>query len=902
MIYAPLRTAPVVHVRVLYHVGSRDERPDRQGFAHMFEHMMFRGSAHVPPEQHMKLVGNVGGNSNAFTSFDQTVYVNTLPSSHLDMALYLEADRMASFKVSEEIYKTERNVVAEEWRMKQNRPYGNLYEDLLARVFTTHSYRWTPIGNMEHLAAAPVNELQAFFNTYYVPNNAVLVIAGDFETAAAKEMVHRYFGWIPRGNDVPRDIPPEPEQTEARAATVPQRVPLPMVLLAYKLPPYKADENDALSLVADVLGGGESSRLDQLLVTNDKPLAVNVFANAMALEDGGAMIVGATVLQGKDPKQVEAMLRGAIEDVIATGVTQAELDKVRTQARVQIVKGRQTAENLASELGKEALLAGDPNRVNTELARLDAVTTVDLRAAAERYLAPHRATAMTITPDPTGATAKAAATQAAAAATQAVAPRTAPVTPRVVEFPRDYPTSPPAAAIPAGRPFDKGTEFAVNGVRTVVLSEHRLPLVTWGLTLRRGSHADPKGKEGLARLTAELLQRGAGGLSYQQVAEDLDRRGIGLSIDDQGDVTRISGLSTANELPHAIRRARAMLREPALSAEEFEKLKAQTVSGLRVSLETPTSVASNELNAALYGDSPRGRAPTPASVADVTLDDVRQFYQTYYKPTDAILTFSGDVTTEQGRAMAEQLLGGWASGAPLPAVEYGAATTQAAGRRIVLVDNPGAKGAVVRMAVPAYDIRSDEKYPGAIASRVLTGGIDARLMKYVRAERGLVYSAHAIFSPTRHGGEFIAGTDNKPENTADAVRAVFKVLDDLRGGDVTPQELTDAKTRVAGGMLMQLQTKQAQANFRAEGILNDYPLDYYDAYPQKVAAVPAADVRDVMNRYVDPERFTIVVVADAKLVKDELAKLGEVTVVPMPGKRPEVTSTDSATRPVEMIR
>src|SRR5437763_10735341 len=229
VIYAPLHQAPVVHVRVLYHVGSRDERPDRQGFAHMFEHMMFRGSAHVKPEEHMKLINTVGGNSNAFTSFDETVYVNTIPANSTEMALYLEADRMASFKVNAEIFKTERKVVGEEWRIRQNRPYGTLGDDMAAAMFTTHSYRWTPIGNMQYLAQAQVAELQDFFNTYYVPNNAVLVIAGDIDVAKTKEWVHRYYGWIPRGGDVPRNIPPEPEQSKAVEKTVQYRVPLPMV-------------------------------------------------------------------------------------------------------------------------------------------------------------------------------------------------------------------------------------------------------------------------------------------------------------------------------------------------------------------------------------------------------------------------------------------------------------------------------------------------------------------------------------------------------------------------------------------------------------------------------------------------------------------------------------------------
>src|SRR3954468_13417065 len=231
VIYAPLHQAPVVHVRVLYHVGSRDERPDRQGFAHMFEHMMFRGSAHVKPEEHMKLIGVVGGNSNAFTSFDQTTYVNTIPSNQLDLALYLEADRMASFKVNENIYKTERKVVAEEWRIRQNRPYGTQFEDFLKNQFTTHSYRWTPIGNMDHLKAAEVAELQDFFNTYYLPNNAILVVAGDIDVAKTKELVKKYYAWIPQGREPKRNIAKEPEQTEPRNATVDYRVPLPAVMV-----------------------------------------------------------------------------------------------------------------------------------------------------------------------------------------------------------------------------------------------------------------------------------------------------------------------------------------------------------------------------------------------------------------------------------------------------------------------------------------------------------------------------------------------------------------------------------------------------------------------------------------------------------------------------------------------
>src|SRR4051812_1173409 len=439
VIYAPLHQAPVVHLRVLYHVGSKDERPDRQGFAHMFEHMMFRGSAHVKPEQHMRLIGTVGGISNAFTSFDETVYVNTVPAEHLEMAMYLEADRMASFKVDENIYKTERNVVAEEWRIRQNRPYGTMFEDFLKNSFTKSSYRWTPIGVMEQLQAADVAELQDFFNTYYVPNNAVLVIAGDIDVAKTKEMARKYFGWIPKGPDVKRDIPQEPEQTQAKVVDVPDRVPLPAVLIGYHLPDYKNDDKYALGVLGDILSSGRSGRLDKELVYGPKPGAVEASAGPMVLEDAGVFTVDATVMQGRDPAAVEKALNDAIALVVEKGVTVEELEKAKTNERIGLIRGRQTAVQLASQVGDEALFGDDPGRVNEELKKIQAITAADVQAVAKKYLRPERATTLHIIPDPTGAaTAKAVASAQKAAEAPVVAKRE--IKPRDVKFPEGYPT------------------------------------------------------------------------------------------------------------------------------------------------------------------------------------------------------------------------------------------------------------------------------------------------------------------------------------------------------------------------------------------------------------------------------------------------------------------------------
>ena len=885
VIYAPLRQAPVVHVRVLYHVGSKDERPDRQGFAHMFEHMMFRGSAHVKPEQHMRLIGTVGGNSNAFTSFDQTVYVNTVPSEHLEMALYLEADRMASFKVDENIYKTERKVVAEEWRIRQNRPYGTMFEKFLANAFSKHSYRWTPIGNMDHLRAAEVAELQEFFNTYYLPNNAVLVIAGDFDLAEAKKLVHRYYAWIPAGPKVERQIPAEPEQTEARRVALPDRVPLPAVMIGYHLPPYESEDHDALGLLGSILSGGRSARLDRMLVYTEKPLAVNVSAGPMVLEDAGVFNVSATVMQGRDPKAVEKMLVDAIAEVVEKGVTAEELEKAKTQARVDLIRGRQTAVDLAGQLGDEALFADDPNRVNTALARLEAVTVQDVQDVAKKYLRPTRSTTMHVQPDPTGAAARADGAGANKAEQTAEAPVASqrPVRPREVKFPADWPESPMMGAVKSAATFEKGTETQANPAQVIVMSDHRLPLVSWSLTTRRGSHSDPKGKEGLAALTGEMLRRGAGGLTFEQLNRDLESRGITIEVSDGGDYTRIGGSSTTDQLEHAIERTRQVLLSPEFPAAEFERLKEQTINQLALSRENPRTVGDMDLDAALFGDSPLGRIPTPESVAAITLDDVKNFYRDYIKPNDAILIVSGDVAVEKGQALAKQLLAGWKAGeTPEPTYDLPAAPAK---RRIILVDRPGGKQATINMGIPAYTIRSDEKFAGSIASQILTSGIDSRLGRYVRAQKGLAYGVHGVFQPGRQGGAFVAGTDTAVESTADTIEAIFKVLHDLHKEDVTAVELAEAKTRVAGSMVMGMQTIQQQAGYRVDAILNGYPIDYYDKYPQRVAEVTAEQVRAVMNKYVKDDQMVIVVVAPAEAVKEQLQRLGEVEVLPMPARR-----------------
>jgi zinc protease len=878
VIYAPLHQAPVVHVRVLYHVGSKDERPDRQGFAHMFEHMMFRGSAHVKPEEHMKLIGMVGGNSNAFTSFDQTVYVNTIPSSQLELALYLEADRMASFRVSDEIYQTERKVVTEEWRMKQNRPYGNMWEDFAKTAFTKSHYRWTPLGDMDNLRAAQAAELQDFFNTYYVPNNAILVIAGDIDVAAAKKLAAKYFAWIPRGPDVKRDNPAEPPQTAERQVEVKYRVPLAKVMMGYATAAYKSDDNYPLSLLSTILGGGRSGRLDRTLVYGAKPLCVETGAGNWTLEDAGVFFVTATILAGRDTGEVEKALTATVQEVRENGVTAEELEKAKVQARLGLIHERETATSIAGTLGEEALIGGDADRVNKELAKINAVTVADLKAAAAKYLVPARLTDLRVAPDPTA--------PSPAENLAAAAPSTRAIAAREVKFPEGYPAKPPIATAPPNPKFEKGTESKLGDVRVIVMPDSRLPLVNWSLTMRRGNDSDPPEKTGLAGLAANLVRRGAGAMTFAQLNEDLESHGISIEVSAGGDTTRLSGSSTTDQLDHAIQVSRTVLREPTFPEDEFAKRKEQLLNQLRLEQESPGRVAQDDLAETLFGATPLGRHTTPETAARVTLDDIKAFYRATYRPNDAVLVISGDVTVERGQELAKKLLADW-SPAPLATVDYGRRgdPEPAAKRTIIVVDRPDGKQSTIRLGIRAYDLHNDVKFAGDLASRILSSGIDSRLGRSVRAQKGLAYSVWAMFRPGRHGGDFMGGTDTTIPSTADAIEAMLKVLDDMRAADVTDEELSEAKLRVTGSMVMGMQTIAQQAGYRAEGILNDYPIDYYDKYPSRVDKVSKGDIRNVVDKFVRPDRMVIVVVAPAAQVKDQLSKLGEIRVVPMPAKR-----------------
>lgn len=378
---------PVVNLQVWYHVGSKDEKPGHTGFAHLFEHLMFKGSAHVGPDEHSRIIEEMGGFDNAYTNDDVTVFWETFPSDYLGRVLWLEADRMGSLNVDQANFTSERQVVEEELRLRvDNAPYGRVQQDLYATAFTVHPYHHTTIGSMTDLKNATVEEVRAFHDTYYRPNNATVVIVGDFDPAQATAWAEKYFGGIPRSpQPIPRVTIQEPPQTGERTVTKSYPgVPLPAVIEGYKTPALFTPDSYSLDLASNILAGGESSLLYQSLVYKQR-IAVEAAGFGNFTEDPNLFWVISVMNPGHTPEQGEAALDAVLAEIKAHPVSAQELEKAKNQQISDAILGRETDQEKADAIGEAAVIGKNPELVNMELARYEAVTADAIQRAADQY-------------------------------------------------------------------------------------------------------------------------------------------------------------------------------------------------------------------------------------------------------------------------------------------------------------------------------------------------------------------------------------------------------------------------------------------------------------------------------------------------------------------------------------
>jgi zinc protease len=392
-------STPIIHLQLVYHVGSKNEKPGRTGFAHLFEHLMFKGSKNVQPEAHTSMLASVGGQSNAYTTEDETVFWETVPSQYLPLVLWLEADRMATLRIDKDTFQNERDVVKEERRMRvDNQPYGRLNEIIYDQAFTVHPYKHATIGSMVDLEAASVEDVRDFYETFYVPANATLVLVGDFDSTQALQLVSQYMGRVPKADrPVPRDIPQEPPQNKEKRATLTQPWPLPAVVVAYHVTRDGNPDSYPLHIAAKVLSDGQTSRIYQKLVY-EKQIAVAAFGNANLIEDPNLFYAVAIVQPGKSPEEVTNALIAELDRLKTDPISEHELQRTKNQFARDYILGRESNQQKAGQLSHAVVIHSDIKTADGEFEIFQNITVADVQRVARTYFRPENRLVLTILP------------------------------------------------------------------------------------------------------------------------------------------------------------------------------------------------------------------------------------------------------------------------------------------------------------------------------------------------------------------------------------------------------------------------------------------------------------------------------------------------------------------------
>lgn len=875
-------TTPNVSVQVWYGVGSKDDPAGRSGFAHLFEHLMFKATRNMPSETFDRITEDVGGFNNASTADDFTDYYQVVPANHLERLIWAEADRMSTLVVDEAVFKSERDVVKEELRQRVlASPYGRLMALYLPQAsYTTHPYKRPGIGSIEELDAATVDDVRAFHRTYYRPDNASLVVVGNFDEAKLNAWIDQYFGVLKQPDQpLPKVTAKEPPRTKAGVFDgYGPNVPLPAVVLSWQGVAASDPDAPALKVLDTILSGGKSSRLYNSLVY-DKQIAVEAFSQADLPQDPGMVLVGAIMSNGKTLAEGEAALLAEVKRLRDAPPSAAELSEAKNELLAGALRERETIEGRASAIGYALIVDGDPNAVNTELAELQAVTAADVQRVARKYLAEDRR--MTIRYRPESERPKGETTQIAAAAPPAQSTTyDGPVFTLAPEAER-------AKLPPIGEPVQavlpKPAETTLpNGLRVIVARSSDLPLVTADLTIKTGAWADPPGLAGAAGMMAGMLTEGTKTRTAQQIASQVES--LGASLSSGGG--RESSSVTLNAMPDTLKDAMAIMadvaRNPAFAAEELDRQREQALDGLRVAYQQPGSVANFAAAPVIFGGTPFGHASqgTPESLARLKTDDLAKLHAAGFRPDNAVLVLTGDISAEAGFALARDAFGDWKKPAtplaPQPVV------TPSGKPRAIGIDIPGTGQASVNVLKPAIARGDPDYYPAIVASTVLGGGYSARLNQEIRIKRGLSYGARAGLSTARTTGSFTASAQTKNESAAEVLDLINAELTKMTVAPPAPDELKARKSVLVGAYGRDLATSGGLADILGNYAIYDVPLDEVGRYTGKVEAVDAGQVQAFARRAFDPAQASVVVAGDAKTFAPALkARLPSLEVIPV---------------------
>jgi zinc protease len=759
-------------------------------------------------------------------------------------------------------------------------PYGRLFALYVPQAtYASHPYHRPGIGSIEELDAATLDDVRAFHEAYYRPDNAALIVVGNYDEAQLNAWIDKYLGPLKNpAQAIKRVTAVEPPRKGPGVYDgYGPNVPLPAVAVTW-LGPKASDPNaPALKVLDAILSAGKSSRLYDSLVY-DKQIAAEIYSNADLPAQPGNFMVGAVMASGHSIAEGEKALLAQVQALRDKPPTAAELDEAKNELIAGKLRERETIDGRGFALGYALRINGDAAKANTELADLKKVTAADVQRVARLYLDPGKR--MTIRYRPESERPKGETVAAAPTPPKTVAAYTGPVFALAAEGQRE---AQPPIGTPVQPVLPKPAEKTLaNGLRVIVARSSDLPLVSADLTIKTGGWADPSGLAGAAGMTADMLTEGTKTRSAREIARQTEALGASL----ESAATLEASSVTLNVMPDKLATGMAIMadvaRNPAFAADELERQRSHSLDGLRVAYQQPGSVAGYAAAPLIFGGTPFGHVPTgtPTSIAKIKPADLAAIHKAWYRPDNAVLVLTGDITAEQGFALAEKTFGTWARPAsplaPPPTIRPQAKT------RVIAIDLPGtgqAAVSVVKAGIPRSD---PDYYSGIVTNTVLGGGYSARLNEEIRVKRGLSYGASSALGANRTTGSFRATAQTKNESAPQVLDLITEEMSKLAASPASADELKARKSTLVGSYGRRLATTGGLADILGNLALYGVPLDEITRYTAKVEAVTPAQVQAFAAKEMDPAKASVIIAGDAKAFAGPLrAKRPELEVIPV---------------------
>jgi zinc protease len=847
--------APIVAVNVWYHVGSKNEKPGKTGFAHLFEHLMFNGSEHFD-DDYFKAMEKVGATDlNGTTSEDRTNYFQNAPKDALDFLLWMESDRMGHLlgAINQAKLDEQRGVVQNEKRQSENEPYGLARELITKATYPAgHPYSWTTIGSMEDLNAASVEDVKEWFRTYYGAANATIVVAGDIDTETAREKVEKHFGDIASGPPISRHAVWIAKRSGTARQIAQDRVPQSRLYKVWNIPQFGSLEADHLNLVSDVLAMGKTSRLYKRLVY-DEQLATDVSAFVSLNEIGGQFYIMATVRPGKPLMDVEKAIDEELERFLRKGPTSEELERVKTLFFAHFIRGM---ERIGGFQGKSDVLAtyevftGDADNYKLTLARTREASAEDLRKAAQDWLS-DGVYNLEIHPYPPYQTAK-------TGVDRSKAPE---------------PTIHPEVKFP-----DMHYTNLANGMKVVLAERHTAPLVQFVLQVDAGYASDKLASPGTAKLAMNMLDEGTKKRSSLEIDEELSRLGAVLNTSSDLDTSSVSLSALKANLDSSLELYADVVLNPSFPEQDFKRLQNQQLDAIKREKSEPSQMALRVLPRLLYGpdhpySNPFTGSGTEQNVAKLTRADLQKFYEMWFKPNNATMIIVGDTTLADITPRLEKFFRGWPRGT-VPKKELSQVKAPVKST-VYLMDRPGS----IQSMIFTGELAPPKANPDEIAieamNNALGGTFTARINMNLREDKHWSYGAHSVLVGARGQRPYIVIAPVQTDKTKESMAELDKELRGILGDKpIKPEELAVAQKSMTLTLPGEWETTSAVSRAIAQLTRYRLPEDYYQTYPKKVLALQLADVQQVAEKLVHPKNLVWVVVGDRAKIEKDIRGLG----------------------------